>query len=135
MPLCSTITTSAITTYFRGIQYYGRPPIFRSCDGSSSPICKPPGAASIRQHFRSVTLQGTCRENMQFIDVSVGCSGHMHDTLTGHCEFHIFKDSGSKSLQKLKCVFSLLHFLKISLDTTWLCQNKQIWTGSLNKDK
>ncbi len=55
-------------------------------DGTHILILKPPGADEKkyfnRKLFHSIILQGTCRENLQFIVISVGCAGCMHDANT-----------------------------------------------------
>lgn len=85
------------------------PAVVGCVDGSRIPIGKPhcenPSAYGTAKRF-SVTLQATCREDLRFTDVTVGCSGQMHDaeafrnsslygqgkTLTGRGSYHILGD-------------------------------------------
>lgn len=59
------------------------PGVIGCLDGCHIPIWKPhvenPEAYFNRKKFNSIVLQGTCREDLRFIDVSVGCPGRMHD--------------------------------------------------------
>lgn len=64
------------------------PGVVGCIDGIHIPICKPPGADERnyfnRKQLHSVILQGTCRENLYFIGISVGCPGCMHNANVFH---------------------------------------------------
>nr|XP_002736880.1 PREDICTED: putative nuclease HARBI1-like [Saccoglossus kowalevskii] len=99
-----------ISACFNDMHTSNLPNIIGAVDGSHIPISTPheqPDAYYNRKKFRSVVLQGVCREDLQFIDVSVGCPGRMHDarvlrnstlwnTGMGNCQrgqYHVIGDA------------------------------------------